>query len=121
MHTGNEIPIVQCESPVRHCICEISAKRLEAAFVVDSNGKLAGIFTDGDLRRLFERNLNPLGVPVHQAMTPSPRVISPQQLAMCAIRMMETYCITVLPVVDEDQTPIGALHLHDLVKMGLSC
>lgn len=120
MHTGSAIPLVSWETPVRACICEISAKRLGATFVVNGQGKLAGIFTDGDLRRLFEREPNPLEVPVNEAMTLTPRVIAPQQLAVQALRMMETYSITVLPVVDADQKPLGALHLHDLVKMGLS-
>lgn len=120
MHVSDAIPLVACDSPVRACICEISAKRLGAAFVVDGPGKLVGIFTDGDLRRLFERNENPLEVPVSAAMTVSPRVITANQLAVQALRMMETYSITVLPVVDQNMVPCGALHLHDLVKLGLS-
>ena len=120
MHTGSAIPLVAWGTPVRTCICEISAKRLGATFVLDTAGRLAGIFTDGDLRRLFEREPNPLEVPVEDAMTRSPRVVTPQQLAVQALRLMETYSITVLPVVNAEQQPMGALHLHDLVKMGLS-
>jgi arabinose-5-phosphate isomerase len=120
MHVGDAIPLVSWETSVKACICEISAKRLGATFVVDEQGSLVGIFTDGDLRRLFEREANPLEVPVQRAMTRSPRAIPPQQLAVQALRLMEAHSITVLPVVDAAQKPIGALHLHDLVKMGLS-
>ena len=120
MHTGTAMPLIGVEANVRECICEISAKRLGAAFIVDQQGKLAGVFTDGDLRRLFQRESNPLEVPIVKAMTLTPRTIAPQQLASHALRVMEAYSITVLPVVGENGEPVGALHLHDLVKMGLS-
>lgn len=120
MHRGCAIPLVSYDASIRDCICEISAKRLGAAFVLNAQGMLAGIFTDGDLRRLLEREPNPLDVPVNQAMTVSPQVINPQSLAVNALRKMETFSITIVPVVDVNQKPIGALHLHDLVKMGLS-
>ena len=88
-------------------------------FVVDPDGQIVGILTDGDLRRSLGAGGNPLEDPVSRHMSARPRTISPDEKAVAAIHLMEQHSITVLPVVDEKGRPLGAIHLHDLVKAGL--
>lgn len=121
MHRGNQIPVVKDTVSVQEAICEMTSKRLGATFVVDGAGKLVGILTDGDLRRYFQRNeQNPLGLPISKAMIKNPKTIGEVSLATEAIKLMEDHSITVLPIVDAEHKPIGAIHLHDLVRSGLA-
>jgi arabinose-5-phosphate isomerase len=88
--------------------------------VVDDSGELCGIFTDGDLRRLMEgRGTSALDLPIGHVMTKSPRTIAPKKLASEAIRVMERCKISVLVAVDGNK-PIGIIHLHELLKAGVS-
>lgn len=119
MHSGDRLPLGPLDATVREAIVVISKKALGCVFLVDSAGRLAGIFTDGDLRRTLEQAGNPLDDPVARHMTRAPRAINPESLAADAIRLMESRSITVLPVLDQDQRPVGAIHLHDLVQAGL--
>ncbi len=119
MITGNDIPIVSLETPFKETILEITSKRLGTTAVVDENGKLAGIVTDGDLRRLLEKEVNLDGLKARDLMTPSPKTIDKDKLASYAISKMENFKITSLVVVDEENVPIGIVHLHDLVNLGL--
>lgn len=120
MHGGEELPLVAESATLRDCVCVMSRKRLGVAFVVDGSNRLAGILTDGDLRRLLERIDNPLGLLVGEVMTRSPTTTTADRLATEALHQMETRAITVLPVLDAARLPIGAIHLHDLVKAGLA-
>lgn len=120
MHSGEELPLVSQSATLRECLCEMSRKRLGVAFLVDGSGGLSGILTDGDLRRLFERIDNPLGLVVGGLMTRSPSTTTADRLATEALHQMEARAITVLPVLGESRLPVGALHLHDLVKAGLA-
>jgi len=119
MHQGDRLPLISPNSPLRDAIVEISRKSLGAVFVVDAQGQIVGILTDGDLRRSLGAGGNPLEEPVSQHMSSRPRTISPDEKAVAAIHLMEQHAITVLPVVDETGKPRGAIHLHDLVKAGL--
>lgn len=118
MHTGTHIPLVPGSCTVSTAMLEMTKKRLGATFVVDHNGAFVGIFTDGDLRRLLQRTPNPLELTVNDVMTSPARTIAADRLASEALELMEEYAITVLPVVDVGQVPVGALHLHDLVQAG---
>jgi arabinose-5-phosphate isomerase len=121
MHAGTAVPVVGDGVTVQDGICEMTSKRLGATFVVDKAGKLVGILTDGDLRRFFQKEKeNPLRSPITEAMVRRPKTIRETALAAEAIKRMEDHAITVLPVVDPDERPIGAIHLHDLVKSGLA-
>lgn len=120
MHTGAGLPLVPTTETVRNCIFEMSRKRLGAAFLVGPAGELDGILTDGDLRRLFERIDNPLDLPVSQFMTARPVHTTADRLATETLRLMQTRAVTILPVLDHAGRPVGALHLHDLLKAGLS-
>ncbi|MEM8669856.1 MAG: KpsF/GutQ family sugar-phosphate isomerase [Planctomycetota bacterium] len=120
MHCGDSVPLIQPDAQLCAAICEMSDKRLGAIFVVDESGKLEGIFTDGDLRRLLEKNNNPLAMRVGDAMTPRPHTTQTGSLAAEALRDMQERSVTVLPVIDEHQNVSGAIHLHDLIRAGLA-
>jgi arabinose-5-phosphate isomerase len=120
MHTGEAVPQVQEGATVRQAIYEMTRKRLGTTLVLDSEGKIAGIFTDGDLRRLFQKNPNPLEEKIDDYMTRDPKRTHPEALAAEALRLMESRPVMFLPVVDEEGRPAGALHMHDLVRAGLA-
>ncbi len=119
MITGDAVPVVNLETSFKKTILEITSKRLGTTAVVDNEGKLAGIVTDGDLRRLLEKEVNLEGLKARDLMTQAPKTIDKDKLASYAITKMEKFKITSLVVVDEDNIPIGIVHLHDLVKLGL--
>ena len=119
MITGANVPVVKESVSLSEAIIEISSKRLGATCVVDNSGVLCGILTDGDLRRLLQRTTNISNLTARQVMTQNPKTIRQNILAVQALKVMETFKITQLVVVDADQHPIGVLHLHDLVEAGL--
>jgi arabinose-5-phosphate isomerase len=84
--------------------------------VVDGEGRLAGIYTDGDLRRTLERNTDVRGVAVAEVMTRDPRTIGPAQLAQEAVQLMDRHRISQLVVVDGEGRVVGALNTHDLLQ-----
>ena len=119
MYTGDSIPVVHESTSFKDSILEITSKRLGVTCVVDDAGKLLGVITDGDLRRLLERTTD-LGVlTAREMMTQNPKRIKPDQLASYALQKMESFKITCLPVIDNDEKPVGIVHLHDLVNLGL--
>lgn len=119
MVTGNAVPIVKRDVHVRDAILEITSKRLGATCVVDGDGKLMGIVTDGDLRRLLQKTTDVTNVSAEMAMSKHPKTIKKDVLAAVALQEMEAHNITQLVVVDELHKPIGMIHLHELVKAGL--
>ncbi len=119
MVAGESVPVVREEVPLSDAIVEMTSKRLGATCVTDGSGKLRGIITDGDLRRLLQRTKNVTNVTAAETMTKNPKTIRKGLLAATALEEMESYSITQLVVVDEGQRPVGMLHLHDLVKAGL--
>jgi arabinose-5-phosphate isomerase len=119
MVSGANVPVVREEVPLSDAIVEMTSKRLGATCVIDSGGKLRGIVTDGDLRRLLQRTKNVTNVTAADAMTKNPKTIRKGLLAATALEEMESFNITQLVVVDELHHPVGMLHLHDLVKAGL--
>ncbi len=122
MHRGDQLPVVGEGAPLREALLEISGKRLGCTCVVDANGFLVGFLTDGDLKRILLKDAAPLDRPVSQSMTREPRTVEPHCLARAALRTMESNPngpITQLVVV-HDGKPLGVLHLHDILKLGLS-
>ena len=99
-------------------IVEISSKRLGATAVVDKNDSLLGIITDGDLRRMLEKNISLDGVTAADIMTTTPKSIGANELAVDALDLMRKRSITQLVVV-EDGKYLGFIHLHDLIREGL--
>lgn len=117
MHPRPELPLVGPEVPVTDAVLEMSARRLGCVGVVDGTGRLAGIVTDGDLRRKMSPDL--LARPIGEIMTTAPKTIAAQALAAEAVELMNRHAITVLFVVD-DGVPQGAIHLHDCLRAGVA-
>jgi len=113
MATGEDIPRVPITASVMEAISEISRKRLGMTAVVDTNGRVAGIFTDGDLRRLLERGASVRELAVAEVMTRDPLTIGPGALAAEAAQLIESTRKNQLLVVDDGRL-VGALHAHDL-------
>jgi len=119
MVSGPAVPVVNRSVPLKDAILEITSKRLGATCVVDDDGKLVGIITDGDLRRLLQNTTDVTRLTAENPMTRHPKTIRKNVLAAVALQEMESYNITQLIVVDDQNAPIGMVHLHDLVKAGL--
>lgn len=117
--TGDQVPKIAGTASVMDAILEITAKRLGATCVLNQDGTLSGIITDGDLRRMLQKNSNIAGLSAEDAMTKNPKTIRKGTLASVALQEMERYSITQLVVVDDDKKPFGVVHLHDLVRAGL--
>lgn len=119
MHKGDQVPRVSPATPMKDVIYEMSRKGLGITTVQDDQGRLLGVITDGDLRRLMERHPNPLALTAAQAMHPGGVTIPPEHLATEALRLLETRRITSLIVTDAENHVLGVLHLHDLWGVGL--
>ena len=119
MHTGNELPSVGEDVLLVDALMEMSRKGLGMTAVVDQQGKLAGIFTDGDLRRAVDQGVDVYHARVGQLMTRNGRTVGPDELAAEALRLMETHKINALLVVDEHRHLVGALNMHDLLRAGV--
>jgi arabinose-5-phosphate isomerase len=120
MTQGDKIPVVREDCHIKDVIFEITSKRLGATCVVDSNGILSGIVTDGDLRRLLEKTLDIKELKAKDIMTKNPKVMNPDYLASFALQQMENYKITSLIIINGDKHPVGIIHLHDLINLGLT-
>lgn len=116
MHAGGQMPVVARGTPMREAIAEIDAKGFGSVLVVEADGRLAGIVTDGDIRRnIFRPDLDALGV--EAVMSVKPRTVGPETLLAKALEIQESMKITALIVV-EDGRPVGLLHYHDLLRSG---
>ena len=117
MHKGDDTPRVGPKTQLTDVLFEMTRKRLGMTTVVDPNGILLGVISDGDLRRLMERfGAEALGLPADQGMTRTPQTISPREVATRALDLMETNKITALVVIDDKRHVEGVIHLHDLWK-----
>ncbi len=114
MRSGERVPRVEEGVGFYDALLEMTRKGLGMTAVVDSTGRLRGVITDGDLRRLVERGVDLRQLSAGQAMHRHPRTMGPQALAVEAVQMMERHRISQMLVVDEQQQVIGALHMHDL-------
>ena len=119
MISGDGVPIVKENAEFKDVIFEMTSKRLGTTSVVDAEGKLKGIITDGDLRRLLERTMDINGLTAKDVMSKNPKVLQAEYLASFALQKMENYNITTLIIIDEENNPTGIVHLHDLIKLGL--
>jgi arabinose-5-phosphate isomerase len=117
MHPGTAVPLIKRGAPMSEAIVEMSAKGFGCVAVTDDNGKLAGVITDGDLRRHMRADL--LQVPVDEVMTTSPKVVRPDQLVSEALQLLNSSKITALVVVEQGR-PVGIVHFHDLLRAGVA-
>jgi arabinose-5-phosphate isomerase len=119
MHTGDKIPTVPESTTVLNTLMVMSRGRLGTAVVLDRDGRMAGIFTDGDLRRLSERGEQFLDRPISEVMSRNPRTIRPEAILDEVLALCEKDKITVLVAVDRDGRPAGIVHLHDVLQSKL--
>ncbi len=118
MHHGKDLPIVAPDTSVSEALLEISQKKLGLTTVINSQGELIGIFTDGDLRRILDKRVDIHSTLIQDVMTTNPTVASPDMLAVEGLNMMQDKAITGL-LLCEDGKLVGVLSIHDLLKAGV--
>ncbi|MCS6929942.1 MAG: KpsF/GutQ family sugar-phosphate isomerase [Saprospiraceae bacterium] len=114
----HERPAVSLEAPLREVIIEMTSKRLGATAVVNQEGKVVGIITDGDLRRMLQKSTDISGITAQHIMTSQPKWVTPDTLAVQALALMRQHAITQLLVIERDEY-LGVVHLHDLLREGI--
>ncbi len=125
MHRGDDLPLVNEQDSFSELLLEMSSKSLGMAGVVDDNGRLVGMFTDGDLRRTLEKKIDVYNCTAKQVMTPEPLTIGPDTLAAEIVKIMRQHAVhgphavNGLFVIDEDGSVMGALNTHDLLRAGV--
>jgi len=120
MHIGDSLPIVSIDTPLSKTLIEMSSKRLGHAIVLDNNNRIAGVITDGDVRRGLEKWGERLfQLTAVKVMTKNPGTIAEEELAVKALSIMENLSITALIVPDNDGRPLGIIHLHDILRQGI--
>ncbi|CAP01638.2 D-arabinose 5-phosphate isomerase [Acinetobacter baumannii SDF] len=121
MHTGEELPKVSPETPMNQVLYEISNKRLGVTTIVDEQDHLLGIFTDGDLRRLIDKQQGfDVNLPVSEVMTKKPSTISQEARAVEALQQLNQKKISQFVVVDDQNKVIGVISMHDLIQAGVN-
>ncbi len=120
MHTGDRCPRVDERVLLKDAVYEMTGKGLGMTTITGKDGKLAGVITDGDLRRIFQRHENPLMMEVGGLMGKKPKTIKADKLAAEALRVLEDHSITSLVIIDDDDRPVGVIHIHDILKAGIT-
>ncbi|MCK5146401.1 KpsF/GutQ family sugar-phosphate isomerase [bacterium] len=120
MRSGDDVARVQLDTPMPAAILQISSKRTGATCVMSPDNKLAGVITDGDLRRFMETHNNLWDLQAADIMCDTPKCISTGMLAAKALHIMEQYSINQLIVLDDLKYPIGMVHVHDILKAGVA-
>ena len=118
MVTGNDMPVVPDSAGLKEALVEITAKGLGMVLVANDNKQLMGIFTDGDLRRAFDHDIDIRSTSIKSLMTPGPKTIEPGALAVAAVNLMQEKRITALPVVADDKL-IGVVTMHAMLNAGV--
>ncbi|WP_028115742.1 KpsF/GutQ family sugar-phosphate isomerase [Ferrimonas senticii] len=119
MHSGDRLPLVGQQVTISQALLEISAKGLGMTLVIDDNGRLTGLFTDGDLRRVLDARIDIHSTAIGTVMTPNPIVVDSNLLAAEALKLMQDNNINGLISVDADNRPSGALNMMDMLKAGV--
>ncbi len=120
MHQNDEVPIVKMNASLKDTLVEMTQKKLGMTTVINDEGKLIGIFTDGDLRRTFEKKPDIEKTLIQEIMSKDPKTIGSQLLAVEALNIMETFKITALIVTNSEMHPIGIIHIHDILRAGVA-
>ena len=115
-----KLPIVHENDTFTSVIETISKFKLGMAMIVNGSGKLAGVLTDGDIRRTLIKYPDTVSLLIKDVMTVNPKRISGDEYAASALHLMEKYSITALAVVDSSDMPIGVIHIHDILKAGVA-
>lgn len=119
MHTGNEIPLIAEDATLHEALLEMTSKGLGMTGVADKRNRLVGVFTDGDLRRILNREIDIRTAQITEVMTRNPRTETSDRLAAEAVHFMRTHKINGIFVVDGNGCVLGALNMHDLLRAGV--
>ena len=119
MFAGDRLAVVNSNSNLKKVVFEITSKRFGATCVVDDQNKLVGIFTDGDLRRLLEKRQDFWEFRAKDLMAPNPIIVKTGTMATDVVNVMKIYAVNQIIVVNNEEHPIGMIHLHDLLKAGV--
>ncbi|MGD1007515.1 MAG: KpsF/GutQ family sugar-phosphate isomerase [Ignavibacteriaceae bacterium] len=119
MIKGDYIPKVLEDTSIKDVILEITSKRLGTTTVVNNDGYLTGVITDGDLRRLLERTLDIKDLFAKDIMSKNPKVMKGNYLASFALQQMENFKITAMIIINDENRPVGLIHIHDLLNLGI--
>lgn len=119
MHKGKDIPIVDATVKINKALLEVTSKRLGMTTIVDADGQLIGIFTDGDLRRCLDKKIDLHTAAVSDVMTKEFATVKESELAAAALKLMEDKKINSLPVINSKNELVGAMNMHDLLRAGV--
>ena len=120
MLKGENVPLISEKVDFKEALTFITEKKLGTAIIINENGVLTGVLTDGDIRRILIKYDNISNLKLQDVMTRNPKTISKVDLCAKALSIMERHSITSLAVVDDNQIPIGIIHIHDLLKAGVA-
>ena len=119
MHTGDRVPKVSPDATLSQALLVMTQKGFGMTTIIDANNKLLGIYTDGDLRRTIDKGIDLRTAAIRDLMNSKPKTISDKILAAEALKTMEDLKITALVVCNEQSSPVGVLHMHDLLRAGV--
>jgi len=119
MHADNEVPRVTPETPLHNALLEMTEKGFGMTTIINTQGELLGVFTDGDLRRIIDSETDLSSVNMSQVMTENPKTVNHDMLVAEALTIMEKASITAVVVEDARNHPIGVLHMHDILRAGV--
>jgi arabinose-5-phosphate isomerase len=119
MHKLDRVPKVSDDALLKDALIEMTQKKLGMTTIVNQHNQLVGVFTDGDIRRTLDSQLNIHTAAIQDVMSKNPKTIAPHLLAAAALNIMETHKITSLIVANEQQHPIGVIHIHDILNAGV--
>lgn len=119
MHSDDQLPKVRTDATLADALVEMTRTGLGMTTVVNPQGELAGVFTDGDLRRSLDNNSQPKQTPIIDVMTANCQTARAEQLAAEGLQIMDQYAINALPVLDKDGALVGAINMHDLLRAGV--
>ena len=118
MHKDVAMPIIKHMATLKEALIEMTQKKLGMTTIVNQLGELVGVFTDGDVRRAFDKNTD-VQTQIDKVMCANPKTITSDMLAAEALTIMENFKITSLVVTDEKKSPVGVIHIHDILRAGV--
>ena len=119
MHKDQEVPRVEPETPLQNALLEMTEKGFGMTTVIDKKGKLIGVFTDGDLRRVIDSKIDLSNATIKDVMSSNPKTINQDILAAEALNIMEQSSITAVIIENQHQHPVGVVHMHDILRAGV--
>jgi arabinose-5-phosphate isomerase len=119
MHADQEVPRVKPETVLQNALLEMTEKGFGMTTIVDNQGRLLGVFTDGDIRRVIDSKTDLSTALIKDVMSSNPKTINQDILAAEALNIMEQSSITAVIVENEDKQPVGVVHMHDILRAGV--